>query len=258
MRLKTVTNSVWQGCRIGAGVIALVLSGNTLAEEREQKLEIIKKIPHSGYSEGLDFHEGFLWHALPKEIVKIDPKDGQVLARFSPASEYSESIKWFNGRIWNLSFSDNGLYQGELKGTSLVFKKITTLPEPHGWGIERIGNDLVVSGNFSSYLYFFDTQKMKWGRVLKTEATEIEDLAWDGQWLWSSSFSSHSGKIFALDISSGKIQGFWALPEKDQCPVIDGIAVQGKTLWITGKDCPSIYQVKIPKQRALSSERAKK
>ncbi len=255
---KIVTNSVWQGCRIGAGFLALFLSPKIYAKSPSQILEIIRKIPHSGYSEGLDFHEGFLWHALPKEIVKIDPKDGQVLARFSPASEYSESIKWFKGSLWNLSFSDNGLYQGELKKDQFLFKKVGTLPEPHGWGIEQVGNELVVSGNFSSHLYFYDPQKLKWGRVLKTEASEIEDLAWDGEWLWSSSFSSHSGKIFVLDIKTGKIQSFWELPEKDQCPVIDGIALQGKTFWITGKDCPSIYQVKIPKQRTLTSESPKK
>jgi len=144
------------------------------------------------------------------------------------------------------------------KKNQLVFKKVATVPEAHGWGIERVGSDLVVSGNFSNRLYFFDPLKSRWGRTLTADVSELEDLAWDGKRLWSSSFSSHPGTIFSINIQTGKVQDFWELPEKSQCPVIDGIAVQEKSLWITGKECPAIYQVKIPQPRAISSQSPKK
>jgi glutamine cyclotransferase len=37
--------------------------------------------------------------------------------------------------------------------------------------------------------------------------------------------------------------GYFSLPEEN-CPVIDGIAYDGKGLWVTGKECPSIYYLK--------------
>ncbi|NBV49779.1 hypothetical protein EBR78_01020 [bacterium] len=256
--VSNVTNSVRQGCRKRAIVFLCLFQAGTLFGTNSQKLEIIKKIPHSGYSEGLDFHAGFLWHALPKAILKIDPRDGTVLEQFTPASEYSESIKWFRGELYNLSFSNDGLYRGRLNNKQLQFKKIASLPEPHGWGIESIEGQLVVTGNFSNKLHFFDLKKEKWVRSLETDANELEDLAWDGKRLWTSSFSTHRGSIFSIDLKTGKMSGMWELPEKDQCPVIDGIAFDGKSLWITGKECPSIYQVKIPATRVLSSPSEKK
>jgi len=248
-----VTNSVFRGCRNGA-MIALVLLGLTPSVCTGNSLELIKKIPHTGYSEGLDFHNGFLWNALPQQIVKIDPKDGSVVQRFTPASQYSESIKWASGSFWNLSFSDNGLYRGKLNAGGFSFEKITTVPESHGWGIEKVGSELVVTGNFSNKLYFFDPSIQKWTRTLETNETDLEDLAWDGKRLWTSSYTRHAGKIFSIDLKTGKSEGYWELPNADQCPVVDGIAFDGKSLWITGKECPSIYQVKLPTQRILSSK----
>jgi glutamine cyclotransferase len=45
---------------------------------------------------------------------------------------------------------------------------------------------------------------------------------------------------------TGKVEGLYTIPEPEMCPVIDGIAVEGKSLWITGKNCPSLYLVKNP------------
>jgi glutamine cyclotransferase len=246
MKLSFVTNSVWQGCRNRAIFLLFILGVSSSFGQQNQILEVINKIPHSGYSEGLDFSKGYLWHALPKEILKIDPKDGSVLERFAPATEYSESLKWSSGSLWNLSFSDEGVYQGQLKKNKIEFKKVASMPEPRGWGIEQIGSELVMTGNFSNKLYFFNPTQRKWVRTLVTEGIDLEDLAWDGKTLWTSSFSTNPGTIFSINLKSGKIESYWELPQKDQCPVIDGIASDQKTLWITGKECPSIYQVKIP------------
>lgn len=254
--MKNVTNSVLKRCRKGALTAGALFATLNASGTEFQVLENIKKIPHSGYSEGLDFHQGYLWHALPKKILKIDPKDGAVLQEFKPATEYSESLKWAFGKLWNLSFSDNGLYSATLSSGKLKFQKVSSLSESHGWGIEQVGSELVVTGNFSSKLYFFSPKTKKWIRTLQTQAKEIEDLAFDGKRLWASSFSEERGRVFSIDIVSGKITEKWELKEKENCPIIDGIAFDGKSLWITGKECPSIYQVKLPPfQRSVSSQK---
>lgn len=220
------------------------------------KLEIVSYIPHSGYSEGLDFRDGYLWHALPKSIVKIDPKDGTVLGRYKPATEYSESVVWQGSSLWNLSFSDNGIYRGVLSKGVLTFEKKGITPEVHGWGLAFDGTHLVMTGNYSPKLYFFDPKKVKLVRTLTATISDLEDLAWDGTGFWSSSFTQHRGQIFRIHPQSGKVMGFFSLPDPDACPVIDGIAKDGDFLWVTGKECTRIYKVKIP--TALEFQKAPK
>jgi len=253
-----VTNSVWRECRKRAVLVTGLLISTASVVSLGNTLELLGKIPHSGYSEGLDFYEGFLWNALPQQILKIDPQDGTIVQRYSPASDYSESIKWIAGVLWNLSFSDNGLYRGKLTKSGFQFEKGLSLSEAHGWGIEKVGSELIVTGNFSNKLYFYDLGNLKLKKTLATEGVDLEDLAWDGRRLWTSSYTTQSGKIFSINLKSGKVDEIWQLPDADQCPVIDGIAFDGNSLWITGKECPSIYRVKIPSTRSLSSKNPKK
>ena len=170
-----------------------------------------------------------------------------VLKSFKPATSYSESIKWDNGQLWNLSFSDNGIYKGKLLRNRFAFKKVAAIPdEKHGWGIEVVGNQIAVTGNYSPRIYFFNKKTFKLERIIKLSVSELEDLAFDGKRLWVSSFREKKGKIYAVDLKKGKIVGSFMLPKQYQCTVIDGLAVQGKTIWITGKHCANIYQVKNP------------
>jgi glutamine cyclotransferase len=214
--------------------------------EASTKLKLIRKIPHTGYSEGLDFHEGFLWHALPKSLVKIDPKDGTVVEKREPATEYSESLVWAKGGLWNLSFSDNGIYFSKGFSAKNLFKKKGTVPEVHGWGIEFDGKNLIVTGDYSKKLYFLDPETLKVVREIQTEVSGLEDLAFDGKRIWTSSFTEHRGEIFTVDPTTGKILGFYTLPNAEECPVIDGQAYDGKNLWVTGKNCASIYLFELP------------
>jgi len=219
-----------------------------------ETLKVLRKIPHSGYSEGLDFHQGYLWHALPKEILKIDPINGNVVKRFKPATEYSESLVWINEELWNVSFSDNGIYSGTAVNDVFKFKKRGTVPEKHAWGIIHTGKQLVVTGNYSHMLYFLNPETFKVDRKVQVSIKDLEDLAWDGERIWASSFTQHKGEVFSINPKNGKIDGFYKLPNVNECPVIDGIAYDGKNLWITGKHCTSIYYVKKPVLRVLSTE----
>lgn len=236
-----MTKFVGKQCRkLFLGLIfAPVLFGNTL--------EKIRQIPHSGYSEGLDYYEGYLWNAFPKEIRKIDPKDGSVLFTVKPATEYSESVAWFQGVLWNVSFHDNTIHSAKIDGTRADFTKRGTVPEIHAWGLTHNGKELIMTGNYSNKLYFVDPKTLKVVRTLVTEGKDIEDLAWDGKWIWASSFTEHHGQIFNINPKTGKIGAFYTMPDGEQCPVIDGIAYDGTGLWVTGKECPGIYYYKLPK-----------
>ncbi len=212
----------------------------------KEKLTVLRTIPHSGYSEGLDFHGGYLWHSLPKEILKIDPKDGSIVQRFPPSSEYNESLTWLNGFLYMVSYSDNGIYKGKLQGDKFTFERVGTTPEIHAWGLTHDGKDLLLTGNYSRVIYRMDTKDFAIKSTVTADVTDVEDLAFDGKDLWSSSFTEYRGSIFKIAMKTGKIDTIYELPDPESCPVIDGIAIDGKTFWLTGKNCPSIFNVKIP------------
>jgi glutamine cyclotransferase len=209
-------------------------------------LELIRKIPHSGYSEGLDYFQGVLWNSVPKSLVEIDPSDGTVLQRFTPATDYSESLMLFAGKIWNVSFSDNGIYNGKISGDKVSFKKVGTTPESAAWGMTNDGKSILVTGNYSPKIYFLDSTTLKVTKTLTTPVKDLEDLAWDGIGIWSSSYTSHRGQIFRINPKTGAIPEFYDLSDPESCPLIDGIAYDGKGLWVTGKQCPAIYYFKLP------------
>ena len=249
--------TLFGAARAAIGISALVLAGAALAKPAKAPkpkpapvLKLVRAVPHSGYSEGLDFYEGYLWNATPTSIAKINPADGAVLAQYTPATEYSESVTWFKGSLWNLSFTNNGLYRGTIhveNGESrLVFQRAGSVPEVHGWGLTHDGTHLISTGDYSKKLYFIDPNSGKVARTLETDQTALEDLAWDGKGIWTSSFTQHRGQIFRIDPVSGKSSVLFSLPDREACPVIDGIAVEGKQLWITGKHCPQLYLVELP------------
>jgi len=228
-------------------LFTLWISCSWALAEVPKSLEIIRTIPHSGYSEGIDFHEGFIWNSLPKQIVKIDPADGTVVQRFPSPTDHGESLKWLRGKMVHVSFADNGIYLGSFLTDALSFKKVGKVPEEKAWGIEFNGKELILTGNYSDTLYFLDSKSYALKRSLKTEMKDIEDLAWDGKRLWASSFTLHRGQIFPIDLKTGKVGPFFSLPNPESCPVIDGLAFDGKALWITGKECPALFYAKIPK-----------
>ncbi len=225
------------------------LAGSAAADT----LEVLSTLPHSGYSEGLEFHDGFLWHALPQHLIKIDPQTGKVLERYTPATSYSESLTWFHGSLWNVSFADNGIYKGTLKGGVLQFQRVGDTPEKHAWGLTHDGRHLILTGNYSSQLYFVSPQTLKVQKKVTVPVKDLEDLAWDGIGIWTSSFTERRGQVFRVNPQDGSVNTFYALPDPEACPIIDGIAYSNEKLWITGKNCPSIWVVKRPAERAISS-----
>lgn len=240
-----------------------------------QRLEVIRTIPHSGYSEGLDYAEGYLWNTmtdmvLQREgdgvmrqsfpgpeltgtswILKIDPKDGNVVQRFPGPTGKAESIKWVGGKAYHVTFSDNAIYEGKVAGGAFTFRPVGKVPEAHAWGLEMVNGQFVVTGDYSRSLYFLDRTRFSVKRTLETDMRDLEDLAWDGKRLWASSFTQMRGHIFPVNLTTGKVGPFFSLPDPTACPVIDGLALadpkEGKALWVTGKHCPAIYLVKLPR-----------
>lgn len=209
-------------------------------------LEWIGEIPQSGWSEGLEWHDGRLWHPYPGQIEVVSTADGAVLTSYEPPSDYSESVTWLDGHLYDLSYHTNGIYQGTLAADgSMSWAEVGTTPDVHGWGIATDGHQLFMTGNGQPYVYVLDPADMHLVRTVTTPVDDLEDIAWQNGWIWASSYSEHHGQIFRIDLLTGDILDVWDLPDPENCSTIDGIAVAHDTLWVTGKNCPYIYVAKI-------------
>jgi glutamine cyclotransferase len=147
----------------------------------------------------------------------------------------------------HVSFANNGIFEGTLKEGKFDFRRVGTTPEDRAWGLEFDGVNFILTGNYSSKLYWISPKSWKLVRTVNTKMKDIEDLAWDCKYLWSSSFTEWRGHIFRIHPKTGEIGPFYRLPNPEACPIIDGLAYDGKGLWITGKECPALFYSEMPK-----------
>lgn len=210
-------------------------------------LRVLRTLPHDGWSEGLDVRGGILWHAYPHSIEELDAATGEILRVHEPPSDYSESVAWRGDTLWNLSYSDANVYAGTIGADGAIDWRIAGRgPDVHGWGIAHDGRDLIVTGNGQPTIWFLDPGTLAVTRTIATPIDDLEDLAWDGKWIWASSYSLYPGTIFRVDPRTGAVVDFYSLPDPDACPIVDGIAVDGDVLYVTGKNCPFIWIAELP------------
>lgn len=211
-------------------------------------LTLIRRLPHAGWSEGLDVHGRELWHSFPGSIKVYDKETGDELRELaSSPSTYNESLAWRDGELWNVSYDDSNVYVGRPAAEGELDWHIAgTTPEVHGWGITHDPDHVIVTGNGSPFLYFLDPQTAGLVKTVTTPVDDLEDLAWDRGAIWASSYSEYPGQFFRIDPSTGAIVDVHSLPGAGECSIVDGIAVDGTSLYVTGKHCPWVYVFEMP------------
>ena len=205
-------------------------------------------MPHDGWSEGLDFaDDGALWAPYGHHIRVLDPSSGANQATYTPPTGYQESVTWFQGRLWALSWDDDSIYAGDL-GTDgkMLWTLMGHTPDVHGWGITHDDRYLIMTGNGMPYLYFVDPATMTLVKTVTTPVDDLEDVAWDGEYVWASSFSAYPGTEMRLDPETGEVVDLYPLPEPSECMKLDGVAIRNGEIYVTGKDCPFVYVAILP------------
>lgn len=211
------------------------------------ELTLVRTMEHSGWAEGLDVKDGELWHAYPGSHRVLDLMTGEELRRYTPPTTYSESLMWFQGKLWNVSYHDQNLYAGTLNESGLFdWRVVGTVPEIHSWGITHDGDSVIVTGNGTENLYFLDPSNAALRRTITTPIDDLEDIAWNRGAIWASSYSELPGQFFRVDSSTGGILDIHSLPDPAECEIVDGLAVADGLLYVTGKNCPKIYVFALP------------
>ena len=234
--------------RLARAATAALLLWGIAAVARAETFDVTRKLPHDSWSEGLDFaDDGALWSPYPHSIRVLDPGSGAIQAIYDPPTSYQESVTWFQGKLWALSYADNSIYAGEFGTTGkILWTLMGATPDVHGWGITHDDHFLIMTGNGKPFLYFMDPATMTLVKTVTTPVNDLEDVAWDGKYVWASSYSAYPGTEMRLDPDTGDIVDLYQLPEPSECMKLDGVAILDGEIYVTGKDCPFIYVANLP------------
>ena len=237
---------------------------------------VVNTYPHDTgfYTEGFEFHEGQLYESsgsgsadpedkkslYPSAFGIVDLKTGKVETKASldNALYFGEGITLLNGKIYQLTWQNHKGYIYDSK----TFKKIDEFSYAgEGWALTHDSTHLIMSDG-SSNLKFIDPATIN--GTLKAQSIvgvtdnngpvpSINELEYIEGFIYANQYQTNyilkidpsNGKVVAkLDLSNLAAEAVKKHPNAD---VLNGIAYnpQTKSLYVTGKLWPTIYEIKF-------------
>jgi glutamine cyclotransferase len=222
--------------------------------------EVVKQYPHdpTAYSQGLIFVDGELYEGTGKygqsTLRRVDLKSGAVLQQVRVDSRaFGEGITDWNDTIVQLTWKSKvGLVYD--RKTFKLLRKFRYSGE--GWGVTHDDRNLIVSDGTST-LRFLDPKSFRVVRRLSVHSrgnriqhlNELEFV--DGEILANVWYKDY---IVRISPKTGEVTAYYDLsrlwpqnqrPDKEA--VLNGIAYDdvGKRLFVTGKNWPHLYEVRL-------------
>jgi glutamine cyclotransferase len=266
---KTIRSTEQRPMRRGLIVLFLVISigGTYLAVWLRQydtspryTFKLIEKYPHDkqAFTQGLLFHDGFLWESTGRygesTVRKIDLETGEIIRQHSLDDNlFGEGMVQYGDRLIQLTWK---------AGKALVYdmdlNPIEEFSYPgEGWGLATDGNDLILSDG-SSVLKFIDPETFdikKTLRVLRkggVHVGQLNELEYAGGKVYANRYQYD--QIYEIDINTGNVAGvidlagLWPMSDRPADGVLNGIAVtrdMPPRMFVTGKLCPFIYEIEL-------------
>lgn len=249
--------------KIMAILLAVSASLRCSAQLKSYKVEVVREYPHdvTSYTQGLFFHDGQMYESTgvagESTFRKVDMATGKPLRKLEFADRYFvEGSVVFGDNIYILTWHNNVAFVYDIN--TLEYRSTWSYPR-EGWGLTTDGRSLIASDG-SSTLYFMSPEfKMERQVTVKLQGrpmrllNELEYI--DGK-IWANVYTSDM--ILIIDPATGKVEATvdcsGLLPEslrKPDTDVLNGIAynpADGK-LYLTGKNWPRLYEVKIVEKR---------
>lgn len=232
-------------------------------EPKKLSYKVIKRYSHDreAYTQGLefvgkDFYESTGQYGV-SDFRKVKLNSGEIIKKVPVSGEYfAEGLTYFKDKFYQLTWQ---------KGICLTYDKNMSpiasrrLPfETEGWGLTHNDTCLIMS-NGSENIYFLDSETLlplktlaiynNTGKVLSLNELELVE-----GFLFANIYQSNN--IAIIDLNTGKciaMLNMKGLLEdrfvvENQTDVLNGIAYnkQNKTLYVTGKNWPFLYQIEIP------------
>jgi glutamine cyclotransferase len=204
--------------------------------------------------EGLDFHDGSLWRTEEQAIAQVDPASGQIkdayVVDFNVFGDWwPEGITWHAGRLWFSVETDPNLRAGTFAGQQSKFAPTFSLPSA-AWGLESTGDagTLLATVDRGRALVEIDSSGVETRRLTLQwkgqDLDELDELEFDGTSVWVSRWHNEEAQLYRVDYASGLVVDRFTLEGFGKN--ISGIAYDGKSLWLGGREWDRIVQVKLP------------
>jgi len=255
-------------------VAILVMSGSILVYLNSNKLQgppsavthytytIVNTYPHdtNAFTEGLVYSDGFLYESTgisgSSSLRRVDLNTGTVQQQVMlPSPYFGEGITIVGNKIIQLTWQSHlGFIYNKTTFALLGNFSYTT----EGWGLTFDGTHLVMSDGTDS-LYFLDPITFQQtGKVAvhdgNTTVVNINELEYINGDVYANIWQTNT--IAIINPQTGQITGWidlTGLPEEQNInpdAVLNGNAYDktNNGLFVTGKDWPNLYQIKLVPQ----------
>ncbi len=216
--------------------------------------EVVAAYPHAtdAFTQGLVFDGPTLYESTglygESSLRRVDLETGEMLQiQRLPAEYFAEGCTVWGEHIIQLTWKAGVGFVYDKESFALE-REFTYAGE--GWGLTHDGKRLIMSDG-SSYLRFLDPETFEeTGRVQVVDngapVEQLNELEWTRGQVWANVWQRP--EIVRIDVETGRVLGwidFSDLVDREPSGVLNGIAVRGRKVFVTGKRWTSIYQVKI-------------
>ncbi len=235
-------------------------SGLDAGDAPSAPVQVVRSFPHdpNAFTQGLFFHHGRLFESTGQygqsTLREVALDSGKVLRQVRIESQYFGegstdwgddivSLTWMNGVAFRWRLAD--------------FKRLGQLSyHTEGWGLTHDASALILSDG-SSMLYFLDPATLGERRRIivhdgRREVPQLNELEYVHGEILANVWMTD--RIARIDPATGAVKG-WIdcgaivrkLHLRDPDAVLNGIAFDAESgrLFITGKDWPQLYEIKI-------------
>lgn len=233
------------------------------------KYDIVNTYPHdvTAYTEGLEFHNGFLYEGTGNgegpsgkkgvsSLRKVDYKTGKVVQSVEyPETVFGEGISVLKGKIYQLTYKNNEAYVYDAN-TLTREKTIPYFRPMEGWGMTNDGTYLYYNDGTET-IYKIDPATFQPVDNIKVYSEDLKipavnELEWVDGKIYSNIYQKemvlvinpNNGAVEEILDLSALIKKTTPLQDRD---VLNGIAYNPatKTFFVTGKNWDKLFEIRI-------------
>ena len=242
-------------------LLPLLLAACAATQTQEYGLEVLAEHPHDtgAYTQGLFFHDGRL-HESTGHYGRSSFRRDVSLETGGYAQKLDFEDRYFvegsvilDGELFILTWREHVVFVYD--AATLTFKRAHRYPR-EGWGLTTDGTCLIASDG-SSRIHFLDAQLKRLRSVdVKMDGESVRllnELEWIDGRIWANVYLEDYIVIINPDsgLVEGKIDCRGLLPPSlrtRETDVLNGIAWDGERIFLTGKNWPRLYQVRLRKK----------
>ena len=238
--------------------LACTVLASTPPEHYRYTVERIFPHDPDAYTQGLFYHEGYLYESTGQKgssfLRKVDIASAKVLQEVRLSADvFGEGIARYGDRVYQLTWEARKGYIYRLGD----FHRLDSFHyETEGWGLTLWKGQLVMSDG-SEYLHFYDPEGMEKVREIQVydhedKVEDINELETVGDVIYANIY--HTQLIKVIEPETGRVLATIDLEDvydfsyyQRRRDVMNGIAYQEDTgrLYVTGKWWPKLFEIRV-------------